>query len=65
MLVYRLRRGQHEYRGNIINFPQDVQKFASGLPRHPSLLDVLVIRHQSASNAKTFRDFKVYRNKIA
>ncbi|CAB4420703.1 unnamed protein product [Rhizophagus irregularis] len=64
MLVYRLRGGQHGYRGNVINFPQDVQEFASKLPRHPSLLDVLVIRHQSASNVEAFRDFKVRRDKV-
>uniref|UniRef100_U9SRZ5 DUF6570 domain-containing protein n=1 Tax=Rhizophagus irregularis (strain DAOM 181602 / DAOM 197198 / MUCL 43194) TaxID=747089 RepID=U9SRZ5_RHIID len=64
MSVYRLCGGQHGYRGNIINFPQDVQEFASKLPRHPSLLDVLVIRRQSASNAEAFRDFKVRRDKV-
>jgi hypothetical protein len=64
MSVYRLREGQHGYRGNVINFPQDVQEFASRLPRYPSLLDVLVIRHQSASNAEAFKDFRVRRNKV-
>jgi len=32
MSVYRLREGQHGYRGNVINFPQDVQEFATYLP---------------------------------
>jgi hypothetical protein len=31
MSVYRLRGGQHRYCGNVINFPQDVQEFASHL----------------------------------
>ncbi|GBC48157.2 uncharacterized protein LOC105316640 [Rhizophagus irregularis DAOM 181602=DAOM 197198] len=39
-------------------------EFASKLPRHPSLLDMLVIRHQSVSNAEAFRDFKVRRDKV-
>jgi hypothetical protein len=64
MSVYRLRGGQHGYQENVINFPQDVQEFASRLPRHPSLLDVLVIHRQSASNAEAFRDFRVRRNKV-
>ncbi|PKC50801.1 hypothetical protein RhiirA1_485314, partial [Rhizophagus irregularis] len=31
---------------------------------HPSLLDVLVIRRQFASNAEAFRNFKVRRDKV-
>ena len=65
MSVYRLRGGQHGYRGNVINFPQDVQEFATYLPRNPSSLDVLVIRRQSANNSAGFRDFKVRRAKVA
>ncbi|EXX58668.1 uncharacterized protein LOC105316640 [Rhizophagus irregularis DAOM 181602=DAOM 197198] len=64
MLVYRLRGGQHGYRGNVINFPQNVQELATKLPRHPSSLDVLVIRRHSASNPEAFRDFRVCRNKV-
>ncbi|PKK57165.1 hypothetical protein RhiirC2_640207, partial [Rhizophagus irregularis] len=64
MSVYRLRGGQHGYRENVINFPQDGQEFASKLPRHPSLLDVLVICRQSASNAEAFRDFKDHCDKV-
>lgn len=64
MSVYRLRGGQHGYRGNVINFPQDVQELAKKLPRHPSSLDVLVIRRQSASNSEAFRDFRVRRSKV-
>jgi len=63
--VYKLRGSQHGYRGNVINFPQNVQEFVSKLPRHPSSLDVLVIRHQSADNSEAFRDFKVRRIKVA
>jgi len=62
--VYCLRGGQYAYKGNVINFPQDVHEFTTRLPRHPSSLDVLVVRRQSASRS-TFRDFNVRRNKIA
>ncbi|RGB26573.1 hypothetical protein C1646_599356, partial [Rhizophagus diaphanus] len=64
MLVYRLRGGQHEYRENVINFPQNVQELARKLSRHPSSLDVLVIHHHFASNLEAFRDFRVRHNKV-
>src|SRR4051794_38728929 len=64
MSVYRLRGRQHGYRGNVINFPQDVEEFATHLPRHPSLLDVLVVRRQFANDSTTFRDFRVRRVKV-
>src|SRR6184192_3461427 len=64
MSVYKLRGGQHGYRGNVINFPQDVQEFTTKLPRDPSSLDVVVIRRQSASNLEAFRDFRVRRAKV-
>ena len=62
--VYRLRGGQNGYRGNVINFPQDIQEFTNQLPRHPSSLDVLVIRRESANDLTAFRDFIVRQNKI-
>ncbi|CAG8803458.1 10099_t:CDS:2 [Cetraspora pellucida] len=61
--VYRLRGGQYAYRGNVINFPQDVSEFTTRLPRHPSSLDILVVRHQSA-NSSAFRDFNICRVKL-
>ena len=65
MSVYRLRGGQHGYRGNVINFPQDVQEFTTHLPQNPSSLDVLVVRRQSVNNSAGFRDFKVRCAKVA
>ena len=62
--VYCLREGQYAYKGNVINFPQDVREFTTRLPRHPISLNVLVMRRQSATGS-TFRDFNVRRNKIA
>src|SRR5215212_2921579 len=63
--VYRLRGGQHGYRGNVINFPQDIQEFTKTLPRQPSSLDVLVVRRQTANEPTAFRDFIVRREKVA
>ena len=45
MSVYRLRGGQHGYRENVINFPQDVQEFTIHLLCHPSSLNVLIVCH--------------------
>jgi len=42
--VYTLPGGQHAYRGNIINFLQDVQEFVTRLPRDPSSLNLLIVR---------------------
>ena len=43
MSVYRLRGGQYGYRGNVINFPQDIQEFTTRLLRHSLSLEVLLI----------------------
>ncbi len=64
MSVYRLRGGQLGYRGNVINFSQDIQDFTTQLPRHPSSLDVLVVRRKSANDPTAFRDFIVRRSKV-
>src|SRR4051794_21583926 len=37
--VYRLRGSQNGYRGNIINFPQDIEGFTNKLSQNPSSLD--------------------------
>ena len=64
MSVYRLRGGQLGYRGNVINFSQDIQDFTTQLLRYPSSLDVLVVRRKSANDPTVFRDFIVRRNKV-
>ncbi|PKY12906.1 hypothetical protein RhiirB3_322927, partial [Rhizophagus irregularis] len=64
MSVYRLRGGQYGYRGNVINFPQDVHEFATRLPRNPLSLEILIIRRHSASDLTAFRDFTVRRAKV-
>src|ERR1043165_3746543 len=59
--VYCLYDGQYAYRGNVINFPQDVLEFAMHLPRRSSSLNVLVVRHRS-STGRAFKDFNVRRS---
>ncbi|RGB28577.1 hypothetical protein C1646_767654 [Rhizophagus diaphanus] len=56
MSVYRLREKQHGYQENVINFSQNVQEFTLKFPRHPSLLDVLIICYQSVSNAEDINE---------
>ena len=65
MTVYRLQGGQNGYRGNVINFPQDIQEFTKRLPRKPSTLDVLVVRRQSSNESTAFKDFNVRRGKVS
>ena len=36
MSIYRLPHGQHGYKGQVINLPQDIITFAISLPRLPS-----------------------------
>ena len=64
MSVYRLRGGQNGYRGNVINFPQDIQEFTKRLPRNPSSLEILLVRRQSGNDPTGFRDFIVRRSKV-
>ncbi|CAG8731877.1 2838_t:CDS:2 [Cetraspora pellucida] len=59
--VYCLRGGQYAYRGNVINFPQDVREFITRLPCHPSSLDVLVVRRHATSGS-SYRDFQLKTN---
>ena len=33
MSIYKLPHGQYGYSGHVINFPQDMQSFATSLPR--------------------------------
>ncbi|GBB88230.1 hypothetical protein RclHR1_14780007 [Rhizophagus clarus] len=65
MSVYRLQGRQNGYKGNVINFLQDVREFTRHLPRNPASLDVLVVRRESANDPSEFRDFTVQREKIA
>ena len=58
IFVYYLCGSQYAYRGNVINFPQDVLEFTTRLPCRP-LSDVFLVRcHLSVSRA--FKDFNMH-----
>jgi hypothetical protein len=61
--VYTLSGGQYAYRGNIINFPQDMQEFAARLPQDLLSLDLLIVQCYS-ENRNNFRDFNVRLKKV-
>ena len=61
MSLYRLPHGQYGYSGHIINLPQDVTTFAHSLPRHPSNLDVVVVR---MAVAQSHKDFRIRKRKV-
>jgi hypothetical protein len=56
--VYCLRGRQYVYRGNVINFPQDVFEFATRFSHCSSSLDVLVVC-QGSSLGSAFKDFRI------
>ena len=62
--IYCFCSSQYAYYGHVINFPQDVQEFATRLPHHPSTLDVLVVRRYS-SDGRAFKDFNVRRSIVS
>ena len=62
MTLYHLPQGQYGYSGHVINLPQDVASFASSLPRHPTNLDVVVVRKEHS--AQSHRDFHVKRSVV-
>ena len=57
MSIYRLPHGQYGYSGHVINLPQDISGFVNSLPRHPSDLDIILIKNPDTSQAH--RDFRV------
>ena len=64
MSIYRLPYGQYGYSGHVINFPQDVLRFAASLPRLPSQLDVMVVRREGTAPGQSHRDFHVRRSVV-
>ncbi|RIA78648.1 hypothetical protein C1645_842766 [Glomus cerebriforme] len=49
---YCLHSGQYAYRGNVINFSQDVEEFTTQLPHHPSTLDVFIVHYHSSDSGE-------------
>lgn len=62
MSLYHLPYGQLEYRGHVINLPQDVSTFARSLPRHPESLEVVIVHRADTSG--THHDFRVRRSAV-
>ncbi len=62
MRVCRKHGGQREYKGHVLNLPQDIQSFLSRLPSRVVDLPVLIVRRHGAED--THRDFTVRRHKV-
>ncbi|RIB00232.1 hypothetical protein C2G38_2235069 [Gigaspora rosea] len=58
LTVYKLQGGQLGYRGNVIHFAQDIQKFITKLTRNPSTIDTLNIR-KPGQDFISFQEFKM------
>ena len=63
--AYQLPSGVHKYRGNVVNFEQDVKEFATALPRRVGNLPVsIIVRKSNPTFPSGYKDFKVDRAKI-
>ncbi len=62
--IYYLQGRQNKYRGNIINFFQDIQGFVNLLSHNPISFDIIIVRQQSSDDPNIFRDFTVRREKV-
>ncbi|KAK3907761.1 ATP-dependent DNA helicase [Frankliniella fusca] len=61
--IYRLKGGQYSYRGNVINFRQDVSSFCTQIPHAISVVRDLV---SVCCSTPTFhKDFIIRRNKVS
>lgn len=60
--VYRIRGGQYGYRGQVINFPQDVNELGTELPHAiETVARYVVIRRNTSAG---YRDFFVKRSRV-
>jgi hypothetical protein len=50
--------GQYGFRGNVINFPQDIAAFARSLPRRVEDLPIIIVRRRG-QQPEEYDDFKV------
>jgi len=62
MSMYKLPHGQYGYNGHVVNLPQNIATFIDSLPRHPTDLDIIVVRQQQST--QSHHDFRVRRSKI-
>jgi hypothetical protein len=61
--VFKLKGLQYGYRGNVINFPQNVQKFATQLP-HPKENLLAIVNVRSEDKTGKIHDFRVRVKKV-
>lgn len=60
--LYKLRRGQFKYTGQVINFPQNVQEVYTSLPQKiTDLTGVVTVR---VDRSDGFKDFHVHKEKV-
>lgn len=52
--IFRHRQGQHLYRGNVINFPQNIDTFVNVLPHIPTSIPYIIVFHRKAQKC-TFK----------
>ena len=64
MKAYRLKGGMLGYKGNVINFSQDVVEFAKSLPRRVNEVPVVVVRRKKGASPTEHADFRVRRDNI-
>lgn len=60
--IYKLPHGQYSYSGHVINLPQDVSGFINSLPRHPSELDIILVKNPGMS--QSHHEFRVRRSVV-
>ena len=63
MSVYTVKGGSQRFKGNCINFPQNMQTIASELPRLLKDLDILIMH--APGNRPNCRTFEVRRQTVA
>ncbi|CAN0161735.1 unnamed protein product [Laminaria digitata] len=63
MRVYRLKGAQRGFGGHVVNVAQDVQEFATSLPRLAADLSVLIVLRQGADQ-DTHNDFVARRSRV-
>jgi len=57
--MYKLPHGQYGY---VVNLPQNIATFINSLPRHPTDLDIVIVRQQQSN--QSHHDFRVRRSKV-
>ena len=62
--AYVLPSGTHSYKGNVINYEQDVIEWATSLPWLPTELPVVIVRRRCSRNSSGHHDFNCRREVV-